>query len=66
MERRVLAECHILPTPYFSQGFSILRSAPIWQRFQARDESGQLLLPIVECRSGGNDEKRSPEVMHFG
>ena len=66
VERRALAKRHVFPTPDFAQSLSVFGSTPVWQSLEAGDETGELLLPIVQCRRWGNDEEGTPEVVHFG
>lgn len=59
---------HSLPIvrPVLPQRLPVIRLAPVRYGFQIRDESCQLLMPIVQRRGGSNDQEWSPDIVRLG
>lgn len=66
MERRILVVTDLLPVPKLPERRSILDVPPVRKTLELRDESRDLLLPVVKRRSGSDDEEGSPDVVNLG
>jgi len=66
MERSVLVVTDLLPVPELPKRRSILDVSPVRKTLELRDETSDLLLPVVKRRSGSDDEEGSPDVVDFG
>jgi len=66
MERSVLVVTDLFPVPELPECRSILDVSPVRKTLELRDESSDLLLPVVKRRSGSDDEEGSPDVVDFG
>ena len=63
VERCVLVVADIFLTPKLPEGRSVLHVSPIRQCFESWDKTGDLLLPVVQGGSWGDNEERSPDVV---
>jgi len=66
MEWRILVVTNFFLAPEFTQRRSIFDISPVGQRLEMGNKSGQLLLPVMQGRSGRNNEERTPNIMRFG
>lgn len=61
-----LGRVQIPRVPKLAQYLPLLRVAPVRNDFEIRDETGQLLLPIVQRRRWRYDEERPPNAVTLG
>ena len=63
MERCVLVIADLLLVPELAERCTVLYITPVGECLELRDESGDLLLPVVQRRCRRDDQERSPDVM---
>ncbi|KAI6770999.1 hypothetical protein HG531_009854 [Fusarium graminearum] len=63
---RILSVCSVLAIPELSKNLSVARASPVGENLEFRNKLGDLLLPVVECRSRRNNEEGSPNIVLLG
>ena len=63
MEGGVLVVANFLLAPKLAQNRSVLDVTPVWQGLEVGYESSDFLLPIVQSRSGSDNQERPPDIM---
>ena len=65
IEWRILVIADLFFIPKLAKHCAILDVAPIHEWLESRDEARNLLLLVVQCRCGGDNQKWSPDIMHL-
>lgn len=66
VERRVAVVSDRLAVPELAEDLAVFDRSPVRESFQIRHELCNLLHPVVQRRSGRDDEERSPDVVDLG
>ena len=65
VEGGVLVVANLLLTPELPQSRTVFGVTPIRQRLELRDETGDLLLPIVKRRRRRHNQEGTPDIVGF-
>ena len=63
MEGSVLVVANLFLGPELSQSSSVFDVTPVRERFELGNETGDLLLPVVQSRCRRDDQERTPDVV---